>query len=224
MNERQAEQDAAAGESGEYHRHQFARGGGPVVVGVAHRLLLFRWLGRGRWGVLRRLRWRDGSLLGVRVGGVDGDACAGGAAGADGVCPAASAVCSAWPARAVPSFGPPVAAPLTTAAPTATPAATGPAVAALPPPVPAELPPGVPPLLGVVPVAAGVVFGGGGVLLPVAGRPPVVPLSLVPSSTFFGSPPTVLLGTGIGRFRAFLASCSEPMAWYMSNPTNVMNL
>jgi len=33
-----------------------------------------------------------------------------------------------------------------------------------------------------------------------------------------------LLGTGIGRLSALLASCSEPIAWYMSNPTNAMNL
>jgi hypothetical protein len=33
-----------------------------------------------------------------------------------------------------------------------------------------------------------------------------------------------LVGTGIGRLRALLASCSEPIAWYMSNPTNAMNL
>ena len=211
-------------------RENFTGTSSPAVVGRSWLVLLIVYCSFGGWGAGGGACFDgcdggggDGSLLGVRGGGVDGDACAGDAAGADGVCVAASAVCSAWPARAVPAFGPAVPTPLTTAAPTVTPAATGPAAAIPPPPVPAELPSVVPPLLG-VPVAAGVVFGGGGVLLPLAGRPPVVPLSLVPSSTFFGSPPVVLLGTGIGRFRAFLASCSEPMAWYMSNPTNAMNL
>ena len=53
LGQRQAEEDAAAGEAGELHRHEFARGG-PVVVRAAHRLLL-RWAWRGR---RRLLRWR----------------------------------------------------------------------------------------------------------------------------------------------------------------------
>ncbi|MPM79888.1 hypothetical protein SDC9_126930 [bioreactor metagenome] len=52
LGQRQAEEDAAAGEAGELHRHEFARGG-TVVVRAAHRLLL-RWAWRGRRGLLRR--------------------------------------------------------------------------------------------------------------------------------------------------------------------------
>ena len=53
LGQRQAEEDTAASEAGELHRHELARSG-TVVVCAAHRLLL-RWAWRARRGLLR---WR----------------------------------------------------------------------------------------------------------------------------------------------------------------------
>src|SRR5690625_439566 len=185
-------------------------------------LIVYSFGGRGAGGGDCFGGGGDGSVLGGRGAGLDGGAAAG-VAGGGGVCAAASAVCSPWVPSAVPALGPAVAAPLATLAPITTPAATGPAAAAPPPPAAAPPPPAALPLL-----AAGIgagVFGGGGALLPPPVLPPVLPPPLLPSSTFFGSaPPCGLDGTGIGRLRALLASCSEPIAWYMSNPANAMNL
>jgi hypothetical protein len=64
------------------------------------------------------------------------------------------------------------------------------------------------------------VFVGGGGVFP----PPPPPELLPPSRTFFGSPPCGFDGVGMGRLRAFFASCSDPIAWYMSKPTKDRNL
>jgi len=44
------------------------------------------------------------------------------------------------------------------------------------------------------------------------------------SRTFLGASPPGFTGVGRGRFIADLASCSADIAWYMSKPTNEMNL
>src|SRR5699024_3260201 len=155
--------------------------------------------------------------VGVLGSGVDGGgACAAG--GALPVCPAASAALSPCPPRAVPAFGPAVAESLATFAAT-TAAAAGPAAAAPPAPAPAPAPPLAP---APAPLRAAELPP------PAAAEPPPSPpalLSPAPSRTFFGSaPPCGLVGVGTGRLRALLASCSEPIAWYMSKPTKLRNL
>src|SRR5699024_6964140 len=117
-----------------------------------------------------------------------------------------------------------MAASLATCTPT-TAAAAGPAAAADPPdaaPDPEAPDPAAPP----VPAPASVppweaegfgLLGFGGCFPP----PPPLPL-LLPSRTCWGLPGW-RSGRGMGRLREFLASCSAPIAWYMSNPTKLMN-
>ena len=59
----------------------------------------------------------------------------------------------------------------------------------------------------------------------VAPDPPDLPPGAAPpSSTFLALSADGVDGIGMGRLSADLASCSELIAWYMSKPTNEMNL
>src|SRR5699024_3156944 len=114
-------------------------------------------------------------------------------------------------------------APAAAPAPAAPAPPPAPAPALVPAPALAVLLAAPPPELAEGPEEAGLGFGADGVGPP----PPSLPLSppagvlgSLPSRTFFGSGPFCgLLGVGTGRLSACLASCSEPMAWYMSKPT-----
>jgi hypothetical protein len=64
-------------------------------------------------------------------------------------------------------------------------------------------------------------LGDGGGVPPLGDAPPG---SEPPSSTFLAESAFGADGTGTGRFSADFASCSELIAWYMSNPTKDRNL
>ncbi|TVS24863.1 hypothetical protein EKI51_04290 [Corynebacterium sanguinis] len=127
--------------------------------------------------------------------------------------------------------------PTTTAAPTGPAAAPAPAAPAVPAPAPAAVPAPAPAPVEeaaapVPAVPAPALVGaadeevGGGVGLPPPPPPfeGALPESVLPSSTFLAVSAFGADGTGTGRFSADFASCSDDIAWYMSNPTKDRNL